>query len=175
MLVGSSPLLSTLRAPGIRAQVRNGRMATSTTISSSNMTKSWVAIGEDVCPSLPLVTMTSPWAIMSSRWSAPASTPGWRLSKRRGKTSRTHFTGTHNGKQKWENASPTSSRTRSRKTRIGITYSRVSTLTRHSDRQTTATPSLGKEPLFTSGKFSVLFLYFIFLLSSLLYIIKKDA
>ena len=30
----------TLRAPSIRAQVSNGRMATSTTISSSHMTKS---------------------------------------------------------------------------------------------------------------------------------------
>jgi hypothetical protein len=40
ILVGGSPLLSTLSAPGIRAQVRNGRMATSTTISSSTMKKS---------------------------------------------------------------------------------------------------------------------------------------
>ena len=69
MLVGSSLLLSTLRAPGIRAQVRNGRMATLTTISCGHMKKSRVAIREDVCPSLAMATMTS-------RCSIPASTTG---------------------------------------------------------------------------------------------------
>ena len=134
MLVGSSTPLSMLRAPGIRAQVRNGSMATSTTISSSHMKKSWVAIREDICPSLPIATMTSPWAIMSSRWSAPTSTIGWRLSKRHSKTFGTSYTSTPSGKQRWENASPPFSSTRSRRTRIGDTCSRVSTLTCLSER-----------------------------------------
>ena len=69
MLVGSIPLLSMLRAPSIRAQVRNGRMATLTTISSSNMKKSQVAIREDIYPSLPMATMTN-------RCSMPSSTTG---------------------------------------------------------------------------------------------------
>ena len=59
MLVRSSPLLSMLRAPGIRAQVRNGRMATLTTTSNNHMRRSRVAIRKDICPSLPMATMTS--------------------------------------------------------------------------------------------------------------------
>ena len=76
MLVGSSSLLSTLRSPGSRAQVSNGNMETLTTISSSHMKKFQAATREDICPSLPIATMISPWAIMSSRWSTPTSTLG---------------------------------------------------------------------------------------------------
>jgi hypothetical protein len=147
IMVGSSLLLSTLRAPSIRTQVRNGRMATSTIINNNNMKKSRVTIREDVCP-LPMVTtMTNPWAIMSRRWSAPASTPSRWLLKRRSKTFETSYTNTPSGKQKWESASPASSSTRSRRTRIGTTCSRVTTLTHHFDRPQQQ-PTWGGAPIY---------------------------
>ena len=134
MLVGSSPLLSTLRAPRSRAQVINGNMATSTTINSSPIKKFQAATREDVCPSLPVATMISPWAIMTSRWIMPTSTLGSPPSRRPSKTFRTCFTSTPCGKQKWETASRTSSYISSRKMRSRTTCSRNSTLTHHSDR-----------------------------------------
>ena len=76
MLAGSSLLLSTQKAPGNRAQVSNGSMATSTTINSIPMKKFQVATREDVCPSLFVAIMISQWVTITSRWSIPASTPG---------------------------------------------------------------------------------------------------
>ena len=119
ILVGSSPLLGTLRALGSRAQVSNGNMATSTTISSSPMKKFQAATREDVCPSLLVAIMINKWATMTSRWSILASTPSGQPLKRRSKTFRTCYTSTPSGKQKWETASPTSNNTSSRRMRIG--------------------------------------------------------
>jgi hypothetical protein len=75
MLVGSNPL-STLRAHGNRAQAGNGSTAILTTTSNSPMKKFQVATREGACPSLLVAIMISPWAIMSSRRSTPALTPG---------------------------------------------------------------------------------------------------
>ena len=79
MLVGSSPLLNTLRAPDSRAQVSTSKKETSTTINSNPMKKFQAATREDICPSLPVAIMISQWATMTSRWSIPALTPGWQL------------------------------------------------------------------------------------------------
>jgi hypothetical protein len=76
MLVGSNPLLSTPKASSNLFQASSGTMVTSTTSSNSPMKKFQGATREDVCPSLLVAIMISPWAIMSSRWSTLASTPG---------------------------------------------------------------------------------------------------
>jgi hypothetical protein len=104
-------------------------MATTTTINNSPLKKFWVVTKGDVCPSLLVATMTTPWAIMSSRWSTPASTLGWLPSKRHSTTSRTSCISTPSGKQKWETASLASSSIRSRRTTTGATCSTISTST----------------------------------------------
>ena len=134
MLVGSSPLLNTLRAPSNRGQASSGTMATLTTINNNYMKMFQVATREDVCPSLPVAIMISGWATMTSRWIMPTSTLGSPPSRRPSKTFRTCFTSTPCGKQKWETASRTSNYISSRKMRYGTTCSRNSTLTHHSDR-----------------------------------------
>ena len=53
------PAPCNLRAPGSRVQVINGRMTTSTTISSNYMKKFQAATREDVCPSLLVAIMIS--------------------------------------------------------------------------------------------------------------------
>jgi hypothetical protein len=114
--------------------VSNGKMATLTTINSRHMKRFQVVTREHACPSLLVATMINQWAIMTNRWSMLVSILGQPLSKRRSTTSRTRLISTPSGNQEWETASPTSSNISSRRTRIGTTYSRVSILTRHSDR-----------------------------------------
>jgi len=126
--------------------VGNGSTTTLTITSSSPM-RSLVAIREDICPLL-VATMTTiwnimtstwatirrPWVTMSSRWNTLALTPGSPPLRTTSMRFRTLCTNIPSGKKKQDNALPPSSTTRSRRTRIGSTYSKVSTLTHPSER-----------------------------------------
>ena len=175
MLGGNNLLRIIGRVPGIRAQVHNGRVATLTTISSSQMRRSLVATREDACPSLLVASMTipraimthiwdticHPWVTMSNRWNTLTLTLGWLPSRRVSMRSRTPCTNIPSGKKKQDNALPPSSSTKSRRIKIGSTYSRVSTSTCPSKRPQQQ-PAWGGAPI-TSGKFC--FLYFIIFFS----------
>jgi len=148
MLGGSNLLLIIGRVLGNRAQVGNGRMAILITTSSSLVRRSPAASREDACPSLLVASMTTPqaiiiktwatirrpWVTMSSKWNTVATTLGSPPLRRTSMRFRTLCTNVPSGKKKQDNALPPSSNTRSRRTRIGSTYSRVSTLTCLSER-----------------------------------------
>ena len=167
-LGGSNLLLIIQRVPGNRAQVGIGRTTILTTTSSNLLRRSAAATREDVCPSLLVASMTStwatirrPWVTMSSRWNTHASTSGSPPLKRTSMRFRTLCTNIPSGKKKHDNVLPPSSNTRSRRTKIGSTYSRVSTSTRPSENR--SNNQLGGVAPITSGKFS--FLYFIIFFS----------
>ena len=134
MLVGSIPLLVTLKVLGSRLRVSTGKKGTSTTTSHSTMKKSQAATREDACLSMPLAIMISRWATITSRWIIPASTPGWPPLKKHNKTFVTPCTSTHSGGQTWETSSSTFSRTNSKRMRTWTSCSRGSTSTRHTER-----------------------------------------
>ena len=134
MLVGSSPLLITLKALGSRLWVSTGKKGVSPTTSHSTMKKSQVATKENVCLSLPVAKMINRWATMTSRWIMSASTPGWPPLKRPNMPSRTPCTSTLSCKQTWETPSLTSSSSSSKRMRTGTTCSRSSTSTHHSEQ-----------------------------------------
>ena len=145
-MLGWSNLLHIIqRVPGNRAQVGNDRTSKFTTTSSNLMMRSLVATREDACPSLPVVTTTIPQVIMNSRWNMLISTPGSPPSRRTSMRFRTLCTNIPSGKKKQDNALPPSNNTRGRRTRIGSTYSRVSTYTRPSERPQQQ-PAWGRSP-----------------------------
>jgi hypothetical protein len=86
-------------------------------------------------------------------------------------TSRTNFTSTPNGKQRWENTSLPFSSTRSRRTRIGDTCSRVSTSTHHSERPQQHS-AWGRSPHLPQVSFlsGILLFSLVYLFSNLSYI-----
>lgn len=141
MLGGSSLLHIIQRVPSNRAQVGNGRTTILTTTSSSPMRRSPAATRVDACPSLFMASTTStratirrPWVTMSTRWKTLALTLGSPPLRRTNMRFRTLCTNIPSGNKKQDNALPQSCNTRSRTTRIGSIYSRVSTLIRLSKR-----------------------------------------
>ena len=165
-LVGINHLCISLKAPGNKVQASNGTMETSTTTSNNTMKKFQVATKEDVCLSLPVATMIS-------RWIIPASTPGWPPLKKRNKTYTTLCISILNGRQKWEATSPTSNKTSSSRTRTGTTCSRISTLTRHTERLQQH-PGWGRRiPHLSKVSFSfssTLFLFLLFIFEFVFYL-----
>jgi hypothetical protein len=70
-----------------------------------------------------------PWDTISSRWSTLVSTPGSPPSRKDSRRSRTLLTNTPRGKKKQDNASPpSSSSSNNKRTIIGTSCSKVSTL-----------------------------------------------